>query len=744
MGLERVLKRWANNQRRLARFWMGIAALAAGVLGLAGVGSGSPAAPALAMKPSRHAVKLLNANQRLARARYWNSRLGLQFGMPPGATARAVSAMRQMQAATALSTTAASGFSWQFIGPQPMNNALPNFGGPISGATFDANGRVVAIAPDPTTGGRLFIGASGGGVWMSTDGGSSFTSIADSLPTQAIGAIALDTVNTSPPTIYVATGNGNNGSLPGAGIFKSTDLGNSWTELSPGTFDHVGFAKLAIDTKVNPPRIFAAAMGLPNREGRQDPDFNLEDQSSWGLWRSDNGGAAWTHFAAATFGCQLSSTVPCPADDIQIDPANPSRIYAAIHYDGLFRSTDSGTSWTKACFTNDSPCSFPSGLNQVGRISVAASNATVYAMAGSPREAAYAGFFKSTDGGVSWTAGTVPSWPNPNGGSIDGTSPSNFSQAFFDQALAINPADPTGKTVFFGGVGIYKSTDSGKNWTFLAANGGTHSDQHAFAFNPSNPDQLLIGNDGGLFAYSLSGANFTALNSFSGGQIQGIGPHPTNNDELLAGFQDNGTDLFSAMINWNQSDTGDGGFALFDNTNPSFAYHTYATTGGGLEVNLANSSDGGLHWTFHNVDFTGLDNGFNFYPPLAADPAVPQRVLLGGHSVYVLDFSAGQVLSQTSQDLNPGCADASCSLGDIEFFPGNDAIAWAVAMQNTQGATLKVWNTTQANCPDQPACTAGQNNTGTWNDLTGNLPLIPAKPRPLESPLTPITRIMLT
>ena len=111
----------------------------------------------------------------------------------------------------------------------------------------------------------------------------------------------------------------------------------------------------------------------------------------------------------------------------------------------------------------------------------------------------------------------------------------------------VSPADPA--TVFFGGVGFYASADSGANWTFLPQKGGIHADQHALALD-GDGDTIYVGNDGGVFKFSLKGVStngttFTALNDTLGvGQIQGIGPHPTSDNTLLAGFQDNGTDLY--------------------------------------------------------------------------------------------------------------------------------------------------------------------------------------------------------
>ena len=616
-----------------------------------------------------------------------------------------------------------------------MLNALPNFGGVIVGAPFNATGRMSALAADPATPGRLFVGAANGGVWMSTDGGSTFTPLGDALPTQAIGAIVLDPVNASPPTLYVATGEAHNSgdSYYGQGLFQSTDLGATWTPLSPGTFDRTAFAQLAIDTSQNPPILFAAT-GSGVSGSRATAVFVASDQTKNGLWRSTDGGNSWTQYAAARFGCGLlpsPSTTPCPATDVRFDPQNPSDVYVAIRFDNVFISHDHGTTFTTACFTNDTPCSFPSALNQMDRVSLAVGPptrgaplacaggtqpcGTLYAMLGAPNGSTYVGFFQSTDGGATWIAASVPSvtFPTNPPVTIDGTTPGNRSQEFYDQALLVSPTDPA--TVLFGGVGIYASTDAGATWTFLAQNGGIHADQHALALD-ADQNTVYVGNDGGVFKFSLSGisgggAIFTALNETLGvGQIQGIGPHPTSDTTVLAGFQDNGTDLYNGDLAWTQPESGDGGFVLFDHSNPRFAYHTFNAGGTGTTVRLGESNDGGSTW----VQFIFSDPlGFSFYPPLAGDPAVAQRVLLGGHFVLVLNFAAGTVTvtRHSPQNLTGGCTSGACALQDLGFSPSDHTIAWALSKQS--GATpFKLFNTTQADL----------NSGATWNDVTGNLP----------------------
>jgi photosystem II stability/assembly factor-like uncharacterized protein len=651
--------------------------------------------------------------------KYWLLRRGLQFGVPQRAYESAVTQMNRLRMLAPFDPAA-----WNSVGPVPMNNALPNFGGPFAGATFNATGRLTAIAADPTTQGRFFVGAANGGVWMTNDGGNTFTPIADTLPTQAIGAIAIDAVNSSPPTLYVATGEGNAGgdSYYGQGIFTSPDMGVTWTPLSPGTFDRAAFSRLAIDTSHNPAYLFAAATPFVVSAGRADPDFPEADFTKGGLWRSQDGGNTWTQYPGSTFGCFIAANAPCPAWDVVIDAQDPNHVCAAIQFDNVFCSFDGGNSWQGATLPG-----IPPGLNHIDRVTLAvgppAANApttcvggtapcgVLYAMVGAFSSEAYLGFFMSIDGGVTWTAQNVPSWPNPNGTIIDGTSPNNFSQEFYDQTLLVSPTDPA--TVFFGGVGIYGSSNSGMTWSFLPQNGGTHSDQHALAIAPDN-DTVYLGNDGGAYSFNISAitagvATFTSLNStLNAGQIQGIGPHPTIDATVLAGFQDNGTNLYTGSPNWNQVETGDGGFTIFAPANPSMAYHTFAA--GGPSVLMGTSSDGGNTWSHvvASVSFAG-DPGLGFYPPLAADPTNPQRLLLGGHKVYAIDFSTSTIFLQSPQNLTGACSSVFCALQDLEF--ASSTMAWALSMQN--GANpFKLSNTTQANL----------NNGAVWNDVTTHLP----------------------
>jgi hypothetical protein len=409
---------------------------------------------------------------------------------------------------------------------------------------------------------------------------------------------------------------------------------------------------------------------------------------------------------------------------VAIDPASPTAVLVSILGVGVFRSSNSGFSWT--------PATLPNLTGGVGRASVAAANGVAYAMVGASDGIELAGFYKSANDGVTWTRASVPSATVGNT-TIDGSSSSNFSQSFFDQTLAIDPADPTGATVVFGGVGIYRSTNSGANWTSLAPSGGTHSDQHAIAFDPAGTHSFYLGNDGGLYRFDNGTLAWAALNASIGvAQAQSVGPHPGDNTVVLAGFQDNGTGRYNAgqppASSWTEVDNLDGGFALFDTLNPLFAYHSFATTTSGAWV--SRSTDGGV--TFNSAASsaalqtamaTAGDDGAAYFPPIASDPAVAQRVLFGAHSVYVSNDAMATWSQQTTQDLTGGCNSGECGLEDLEIAPSDHTKAYALSMQTSttfRPTPFKIFTTDQADMQ----VSVGQPEGAHWTDKTAQLPPI--------------------
>ena len=597
---------------------------------------------------------------------------------------------------------------------------------PTGPALAGVTGRVTAVVTDPTVSGRMFVGTGDGGVWMRANASAAFTPIFDLEPTLSVGALALDTTTSPNPTLYVGSGegNGSSDSYYGEGVFVSSDLGNTWTQLGASQFSHASIASLAVDVTQTPRTIYAAVT-YGSSANRADASWVAGDFSQNGLWRSPDGGESWISYPAGTFGaCPYFTSDPCPAESVVIDPASPASVLVSILGVGVFLSTNSGFSWTQAVLPNLS--------GGVGRASVAAANGVAYAIVGAADGVEFAGFYQSANDGISWTAASVPS-AVVGGTTIDGSNSSNFSESFFDQTIAIDPADATGATVVFGGVGIYRSINAGANWTSLAPNGGTHSDQHAIAFDPASAHSFYLGNDGGLYRFDVGTLAWTPLNSsISASQAQSVGPHPTNSSVVLAGFQDNGTALFNAAqppaSSWTEVDNLDGGFALFDLVNPLFAYHTFATTSAGPWV--ASSSNGGATFTsaassaaLQTAMATAGDSGAAYFPPLASDPAVAERVLFGAHSVYVSNDGMATWAQQTTQDLTGGCNSGQCALEDLEIAPSDDTKAYALAMEtNTtfRPTPFQIFTTNEANIQ----VSAGQPGGAEWTNKTAELPPI--------------------
>jgi hypothetical protein len=684
----------------------------------------------------RNAPGALRGRDRVAREAFMISRRGLSFGIPAGAYRKAIDQMRSQEriaerapgSATSESAAGSGPFAWNALGPEPLLNEVPAFAGVgLGSALAGATGKVTAMVVDPTVAGRMFVGTGDGGVWMRANASASFTPIFDSESTLSIGAMALDTTSSPNPTLYIGSGegNGSSDSYYGQGVFVSGDLGNTWTQLGASNFAHASVAGLAIDTTQTPRTIYAA-ITYGSSSNRADASWVAGDFSQNGLWRSSDGGESWIPYPAGTFGaCPYFTSDPCPAESVAIDPASPTSVLVSILGAGVFRSSNSGFSWTQA--------SLPNLTGGVGRASVVAESGTAYAIIGAADGIEYAGFYKSADDGVTWTKATVPSAP-VGAATIDGINSGNFSESFFDQALAIDPADATGKTVVFGGVGIYRSADAGSTWTTLAPSGGTHSDQHAIAFDPVNAHNFFLGNDGGLYGFAAGTQSWSALNASIGAmQAQSIGPHPTDNALALAGFQDNGTARFDgtqpAASSWTDVEGLDGGFALFDSVNPAFAYHTFATTtsagpsvsrstNAGVSFSSASSS-AALQAAMASVH----DTGAAYYPPIAGDPAVAERVMFGAHSIYVSNDAMTTWTPQTTQDLTGGCSGGACALEDIEIAPSDHTKAYALSMETnttTRPTPFKIFTTDEADLQVD----AGQPEGAHWIDKTSQLPPI--------------------
>ncbi len=484
-----------------------------------------------------------------------------------------------------------TGIQWTQIGPQPLEiDAESNFQGtgPDSGQTVD-----VAIDPRGSTDQIIYIATQDGGIWQSTDGGNTWRTTTDFLSSLSMGAVALDPSN--PSIVYAGTGSpANTGFFKFVGVYKSTDLGTTWT-LTPGMN---GFSNIAIRRIVMP----AANQLLL--------------ATNLGVIRSTNG---MTTVTRPLVNGSNTNTIT----DLHLDTANPSNVFAAVNGAGIFESTDGGATWGSNLWTasNGSPlgvANFTAGFISFAQ-STKPDNKTIYASVQNTSNTAAApfwGLFVSTDTGATWAQASANNNPSNNCG-----------QCGYDQTIGVEPNDAA--TVYLGFVDMWKSTDSGANFSEIG-HGQVHNDHHALVFSPHVPASgnttFYDGQDGGIALSSDGGSTFVNINGPNPGVGTAIASNllrnmdigrgsATANKYTYGGMQDTGTGSFTSSDTpntWHLHVDGDGAGVAVDPYNPQHAV-------GMDDACLMNTTDGGSSWSFASVSGNTGGQGFGFGNTLAFD-----------------------------------------------------------------------------------------------------------------------------
>ena len=466
------------------------------------------------------------------------------------------------------------GAQWTQVGPAPIRYDTDfNFMGtsPGAGEVLDA-----AIDPRNTEDRIIYVATNDGGIWKSTDGGATWAPKTDYLPSLSMGAVALDPGN--PSIVYAGSGNnfdgsGGAGSSTGfskaAGVYRSTDSGNTWTVLDPG-----GIFGGAAQRGIN--RIVLPAPGV------------LLVGTNNGLFRSVDGGVSFGS-NAPTFDDGVAVRTG-NITDIDLDSDDPTRVYASVTGTGILVSTDSGATFpgTSNLFTGASGGP-TSNLQYIAMSqSVQPDNMTMYASVGT-----WNGLYKSTDGGANWAEMTdADNAAAENGG----------CQCGYDQTVGVDPQDPD--RVYIGFQELYLSTDGGANFGSPAiSRNKIHWDHHALVFSPQShwggggaPTRVYAGTDGGFSRSDDGGNTWANLNEgvatalFK--QIDIGRGSATANGYTYGGTQDNGTlqgrpDY--AGTDWHLGQNGDGGPVAVDPTDPD---HAYSHRNGRMKV----TTDGGNTW----------------------------------------------------------------------------------------------------------------------------------------------------
>lgn len=532
----------------------------------------------------------------------WLQRANEDGSIPPEAFQEAVARTRQIELDTRRTTPALASIEWELLGPS-------NIGG-----------RLIDLVLDPNTAGTVYVAAGTGGVWKSTDGGTTLVSVwPDDLP-QSMGALAIDPGG----TLYAGTGepdHGGGGSYYGTGLYRSTDGGDSWQSIGLEQTGAIG--RIRIDP-TNPQRIFAAAQGRLFDTG-----------GDRGLYLSEDGGDSWRQVLDGP----NDST---GAIDVAINPGNPDIVLAALwdklrfpdgrQYggpgSGIYRSTDGGETWERL------GAPLPSQESEPGRIGVAfGANDRAYAIT-NDRVGNLTGFFVSGDAGATWTR---PMTGEPALDSADG------GFAWWFGRLWVDPADAD--HVFSAGVPMMESHDGGLSWT---RGTGIHVDQHALAWDPHNDGRVYVGNDGGLYWSDQNGA---VRGPWSAAQVQpylqfyAMDASVQDVTRVSGGTQDNGSLRSWGEDDWNNYRGGDG---MMNRINPVDQDNVFACAQNGACVRSDNGGD-----NISNIRPLFAGQRFNWVSPLEIAAGSPDTVYFGSNVMNRSD-DRGRTWRQVSPDLTGG------------------------------------------------------------------------------------------
>lgn len=479
----------------------------------------------------------------------------------------------------------AAGETWVEMGPSAMNMSGWSFG--------KVSGRNNAITPHPTDDNTVYFGAAAGGVWKTTNGGTSWTPVFDQVGTLPIGAITLDP--SDPSRVWVGTGDKNQGCLGaylGQGVSLSTDSGTTWVNKNGSGASAMTLSivnSVAIST-ANTSQILTGGFGECSASG---------SLANGGVFRSADGGASWTRV--------LTGKV----EDMAFVPGT-NTAFATVQGTGVYKTTNGGATWT------NSSTGMTATSGRV-RLAIAPSNSQVmYVLNGSK-------LFKTTNGGTNWTS--------VNTSACEG-------QCTYNQALAVHPTDPN--KILVGSIRFAVSTNGGTSLSYLTANWGTgqkvHQDTHVLVWSKNNGNRFWVGSDGGIWRSDDSGTTYVNMNAnLNVTQFYDVAVDFSSGDRMFGGAQDNSSSGRTTSTVWGLTyASGDGFMNAIDPTNPNVVLQTSYPNG---TPSIVRSTTGGANGSFNNLSTTGItsSNNFPWVTPLAT---AGSKVWTASDTVYLGTTSA--------------------------------------------------------------------------------------------------------
>ncbi|MGA3210169.1 MAG: glycosyl hydrolase [Terriglobales bacterium] len=584
-------------------------------------------------------------------------------------------------AAQQIDSDTINGLGVRSIGPAVMSGRIADI------AALKEAGRVT-----------VYIGAASGGVWKSSNGGTTYKPLFDKQPSQSIGSLAIDPAN--PQTLWVGTGESwvRNSVSVGTGIYRSLDGGEDWQNMGLADSEHI--SRVVIHPK-DGNVVFACALGhlwISNQER--------------GVFKTVDGGKTWTKvlFRDDNSGCA----------DMVMDPLDPNVIYAAMWEvrrqpwdfrsggpgSGLFKSVDGGANWREL---RDG---LPKGdLGRIGLAIPRSDHLRIYAVVEARNHTA---LFRSENGGENWAE--VNSSFNMSG------RPFYFARLIADP----NHADRIYKT----GFGLTVSDDGGKSFSAVSsldAQGKVHGDHHALWIDPENSEHLFDGTDGGVYQSLDRGAHWRFEANLPVSQFYHVSADSAEPYNVYGGLQDNGSWMGPSRAvggiahrHWRNIGGGDGFWAFSDPSDPDYAY---AESQGG-EITRFRRSTGESRNLKPLPGLNDPEFRFNWNTPIHLSPNQPGTIYLGAQYLF-RSRNHGETWERISPDLttdDPGRRHQENSGG--------------LTIDNSDAESYETIYTISESPKDADVIWAGTDDGNIqvtrdggkhWSNVAGNLPGLPPK-----------------
>jgi photosystem II stability/assembly factor-like uncharacterized protein len=555
------------------------------------------------------------------------------------------------------------------------------------------SGRVNDLEIHPSNNKIVYLGAGGGGVWKSNDGGATFIPIFDDY-IQSIGTITLDP-NDPDKTIYVGTGETwtRNSVSYGNGLYKTTDGGSNWEKIGLENSERI--ASIVVNPE-NSNEIYVAAMGAL-----------WGDNEERGVFKSTDGGLTWEKvlYVNQRTGCA----------DLLMDPRNPSVLYASMwefrrtgwsfdsggENSALYKSIDGGKTWDKI------HNGFPEGkLGRMG-IAIAKSNPDVLYTVIEAEQKKDKGLYRSKDLGASWE--------QMNNDFEITVRPFYFSR------LVVDPRNEN--VIYKGGLRGSVSKDGGKTFKGL---GNMHSDVHDMVFSNIHSDIMFFATDGGVYRSWNGGTTCEIVENLPLSQFYQISVDNATPYNIYGGLQDNGSWYGPSASpggiqarDWNSVGAGDG-FRVLKHHKKNIIYSEMQ----GAENVWRIDQDNKQVKTIQPLPVEGHDKlRFNWNAPMALSTSVPDRIYMGSQFLHKSDDmgASWQIISPDLTTNDPAKQDQDNSGGLSKDNSGAENHTTIFTIAESDLDENIIWVGT-----DDGNVQVTQDGGKTWNNTVANIPGLPA------------------